>query len=267
MSSYARVYLDLRDPNQANAQISGESTHAGFVDQIELSGWDWGLTRPHAEEGGRAKAQPGTFTLSKTMDRSSTVMLNKLMNGDALTATLTLHEAMESPFKLVVRLDKVRIVNYHVDGQDEDKNCQIKENWTFNYDEITLTHTLAAHPNNPLSKISKTITSTLKRSAEPEDEDRRDSVKKVIQDFSSLDPDDQGKAVQQMQEEAPSAFKLKNLGKSFDSGFSDSAKANVLKGASVKEVVAAFLALTRSGKNDAARLMQAEAKDAFAKKK
>lgn len=192
MTTFARQYL-LLSGAISGKQIEGEVPETQFENQISLTGWNWALKRNTTEEvqshnkGGvsRANAIPDTFGCTKLMDKSSLPMLNSMKAGEKLTATLTLASATDARFTLVIKLKNVRIIDYKMDAEDGEKSGSIKEDWTFNYDEVTFEH--AAEP--PKGGGLKNFTSTHKRPAQASTE--KSASKAFVDDFGRFSKSDQ----------------------------------------------------------------------------
>jgi hypothetical protein len=122
-------------------------------------------------------------------------------------ARLTLVEApvanSDLPFVLAAELKRVRLVEYSVNGKDEEKGGHIDEEWTVNYDEISFKHSAL----DPLTGKTRTITSTdIKRSAQASTV-RIGAVDDVVNGFKKLESttakDD---AAEKMNNLAPASF-------------------------------------------------------------
>ena len=192
MTTFARQYLHLSGAISGK-QIEGEVLEAQFENQISLVGWDWALKRNTAEEVqtnnrgnvARVNAIPDTFGCSKLMDKSSLPMLNSMKAGEKLTAKVTLASATDTRFTLVIKLKNVRIIDYKMDAEDGEKSGSIKEDWTFNYDEVTFEH--AAEP--PKGGGLKNFTSTHKRPAQASTE--KSDTKTYVDQFGSFSKSEQ----------------------------------------------------------------------------
>lgn len=141
MPTFSRLLMQLKDAStSANLRIAGEAADKDYRDQIQIMsiGWAMGRSTPKGVGETRGTAQPEEFTFRKEMDRASTAMLNKMRHGVRLDAVVTLDSLEDSTFKLTLRLNNVRIVDYRVDGKDGDKSGEIVEDWSFTYDEIVV---------------------------------------------------------------------------------------------------------------------------------
>lgn len=191
----ARMYMYLKGTDN-NQPITGEVVDAEFAQQIDIDGWDWEMSyeKNQSKLEVREKPEPGLFTFTKIMDRSSLQMLNRLKSGEKLSAILTLVENSDYAFQLIIRLRNVRIIEYKVDGKDGEKSAELKENWTFNYDEITFENTLAVARHQ-----TKTMTTVLKRSAQAST-DKQDEGQRIVEDFNKLSPNDKPNVAKRLQE-------------------------------------------------------------------
>ncbi len=189
MTSFARQYLLLTGVNPKDV-IGGEVADAAYEGQISVASWNWSLKRNTSDEfvrqaasgawGVRVNAVPGTFEISKQMDRSSLLMLNRMKAGEKLNATLTLVNGNDARFSLVITMKNARIIDYSMDAEDSDQSGVIKEDWTLNYDEITFEH--KAEP--PKGGGIKNFVSTHKRPAQSTVE--KSDTKWFVDEFASL---------------------------------------------------------------------------------
>lgn len=154
MAENARLFMKLTKKASSEV-IVGEAAAREFSGQIELEDWSWGASHSAAGAGARATAgsapgrslagtiTPSPFRFSKVADRSTPSMLSALVNDDLLVAEIVLEEAADVEFKLVVELDKVRVVGYALQADVEDKSGLAKEDWTFSYEQIEFRYTQA----------------------------------------------------------------------------------------------------------------------------
>lgn len=149
MAEYARLYMKLYkegQPKSDAAMVKGEVEVAEFLDQIEIEDWAWDLKR-NKDSGklsttlqgssGNGKEmggiEPSRFTFSKRLDRATTTMLTHMASGTVLDAEVAFEEASDADFDLVLRLSKVRVAEYSMDGELDDKSADVKEKWVFDY--------------------------------------------------------------------------------------------------------------------------------------
>lgn len=171
MPTFSRLhmYLEVAD---SSAPITGEAADLDFLRQISLKSFNWRISRANKERraassmGDRGRAVPDAFDISKSMDKASTPMLTRLTAGTKLNAIITLAAHDESNFRFTAKLSNIRIVEYKVNGKDGDKSGDIDEDWTFNYDSITVEYVPELSPGE---RVAKPLSSTHKRSAQDSD--------------------------------------------------------------------------------------------------
>lgn len=130
MASHTKLYMKLTGSTQG--LIKGESQVAGFKDQIELDDWKWALERKADAD----VSEPSVFGFSKVMDRASTAMLSAMRNGEPLTAVISMEEASQQQFRLLVTLEGVLITQYDVRAQVQDAGGGVDEDWHFDYETV-----------------------------------------------------------------------------------------------------------------------------------
>lgn len=153
MADTSRLFMKLTKKASGD-MINGEAVVTEFKNQIELEDWNWNLGRDKSDGSlartavaARGAEQLGSVTpsplaISKYMDRSTPSILSAMVADELLTAQITLEEAADVEFALVIDLSNVRVLNYEVDGDVEDKSGQVKERWTLNYEEIKFHYSL-----------------------------------------------------------------------------------------------------------------------------
>lgn len=192
MPTFSRLHMYL-EVASSSAPITGEAADQDFLRQISLKSFSWRLNRGSKDAdktrgaGDRGRAAPEAFEISKSMDKASTQMLSKLTAGTKLNAIITLAAHEESNFKFTAKLSNIRIVDYRVSGKDGDKSGEIDEDWTFNYDTITLEYVPEPPPGE---RVSKPLSSNHKRSAQDSDRGSADG-KSVLSAYKALTPADQ----------------------------------------------------------------------------
>ena len=116
-----------------SGEIKGGAEDEEFKDQIELEDWNWTLGKAQSEAGG---VEPSVFSFSKTMDRSSTSLLGAMASGEELAVVVSLEEASDSEFELVLTLSKVRVIDYSMSAKNDKASGEVTEEWVFNYNAI-----------------------------------------------------------------------------------------------------------------------------------
>jgi len=207
MSSIARLFLGT------SPTVAGESEDAGFKGKIELDSWEWALERKQTTKDKVAQAstpgekkpvhpEPSTFRFTKSMDKSTTPLLNKLKSGEAFLATLTLIEDSDLWFEMSVYLYGARVIKYNMNGKDDPKGGQIDESWVLNYDYIYFEQT-----SQPMAKTPKTVTSNHLRRTASASTESPDTVKKVVDSFSALKSPEKVEALAQIGKKFPDEIK------------------------------------------------------------
>lgn len=146
MAENARLFMRLTK-RSSNELIGGEAVVTEFAGQIELEDWSWDISRePPASTTGRdvrelppasrERIKPQPFRFSKYTDRSTTAILSAMVANELLKAEVVLEEAAEVDFRLVVLLDKVRVLGFEVEADIEDIAGRAQERWTFDYESL-----------------------------------------------------------------------------------------------------------------------------------
>jgi type VI protein secretion system component Hcp len=151
MAKVASLFLDLtyspwsgrfRAPSASKDKpFLGEAKDAEYRDQIEISSWNWDVTKKSESSKkvadtsgvpGPNTVVPSVLKFTKTMCRATAGMLIAMREGDLLKAVFALEEDSDADFLLRVTLDMVRILDYElsVDGPD------VSESWKLNYESI-----------------------------------------------------------------------------------------------------------------------------------
>ena len=151
MAKVASLFLDLtyspwsgrfRTPGASSDKpFLGEATDAEYLDQIEISGWNWDVTQKSESSKklttgvnvpGPNTVVPSVLRFSKSMCRATSGMLGAMRDGELLKAVFALEEDSDADFLLRVTLDRVRILDYDL-GVEGPK---ISESWKLNYETI-----------------------------------------------------------------------------------------------------------------------------------
>lgn len=188
--------------NSSRLLMLGEASDLEYIEQIELESWDWNVKRNTKSERSAKPAEPDVFSFSKQMDKSTTQMLNKMKTGEKLSATLTMVEGSDLPFKLVIQLKDIRVIDYSLTAKDEEKSAEITEDWEFHYGEITFEHSPDADKRTKQRVM--TLTSTLKRSADAAK--GSNAAKEIVSKFTSSSESDQTTAASELKQKFPKIF-------------------------------------------------------------
>lgn len=139
MSEKAKLFMHVE--SKTSGVIAGDSVTRGFVGQIEIDDWSWNVD-PQADPDnkGQKVPVPSEVSFGKLMDRSTMPLLAALRSGDELTVTITLAEAAENQFGLIVELKQARLVDYKFDAKNEEKAASVNEDWKLDYRTISFDH-------------------------------------------------------------------------------------------------------------------------------
>jgi type VI protein secretion system component Hcp len=177
MSSAAKLFMKLKGTR--SGEIKGESEAEGFEGEIELDDWSWTLSRVKAAaakapsstktndaslvssrptqsstDPNPTTTEPSVFSFSKQMDRSSTALLSAMASSELLEAWITLEEASDAEFELVIHIEKIRVVEYKMSGKNDKASGEITEDWVFNYESIDFDYKFSPREG----KVSVTLT-------------------------------------------------------------------------------------------------------------
>ena len=130
------MFLDIE------GEISGESQDATHADTIDVLAWSWSMSQSgsfHTGGGGGAgKASFGDISVTKWVDKSSTVLMKYCSNGDHFpTAKIIVRKAGKTPLEyIILTLTAVMVTAVSTGGSGgEDK---LTENVTFNFREFKI---------------------------------------------------------------------------------------------------------------------------------
>jgi type VI protein secretion system component Hcp len=147
MADNARLFMRL--DIKGGSWIKGEAAAKEFAEQIELDDWNWTLSRKMSEDAashGLGEIEPSVFSFDKRMDVASTPMLTVMEKGQLCKATITLEEASEAEFEMKIVLDDVRIREYELEGESDEKSGELKEKWVLNYRTIRFDYRPTGQP-------------------------------------------------------------------------------------------------------------------------
>jgi type VI secretion system secreted protein Hcp len=117
--------------------LKGESIVKGHEDEIQVLGWNWGMSQmgtTHLGTGGGAgKVDVQDITISKYVDTSSPNVALACCNGKHFDgATLTVRKAGETPLDyLIIEMKDVIITSYMPGGSSGAEN--VEEAFTLNF--------------------------------------------------------------------------------------------------------------------------------------
>lgn len=125
--------------------VDGESKIDGHEDEIDVLAWSWGASQSGSLHvgggGGSGKANVQDVSITKYVDKASTNLLRKCLNGAHLTeAVLTVRKAGESPVDYVaITMSPVLVTSVSTGGSGgEDR---LTENITLNFAKAKYSYT------------------------------------------------------------------------------------------------------------------------------
>jgi type VI secretion system secreted protein Hcp len=141
-----RCDMFLKAVGQKSGEILGEANDAKYLNQIEISDWNWGMSSPTAITGqamGRVKLQE--LRVVKAADRASTALANVMRTNELLkTVKLTVRKAggtVALPY-FVVTLEDARVVEYTVQSTISDSGAPtLVEHLSFTFRALTIDYT------------------------------------------------------------------------------------------------------------------------------
>lgn len=118
-------------------KIKGEATDPKHTDDIQVSGWQWGLTASSALGSTQATSRRSysALTVVKRIDQATTALMSALATNDAVKeARLTLRRAGgdQEPF-LIVTLKDARITSLQHQG---DGDAETRETVTIAFNKV-----------------------------------------------------------------------------------------------------------------------------------
>jgi type VI secretion system secreted protein Hcp len=103
--------------------VKGEAADSAHPDEIQLTGWSWGMKAATAMGTGKAlRPSIDELRVTKAVDRASTVLMAALRNNDAVRkAILTVRKAGKTPHEyLKLTIEKGRVSSYDVQAAPGD---------------------------------------------------------------------------------------------------------------------------------------------------
>ena len=120
----AQADMFLKVEASRQGQIKGEATDKSHVDEIEVSGWNWGMDGNAPAFG--AKSTHTTLqelVVRKQVDRASTGLMSALRSNEVIKkAVLTVRKAgglASVPF-LTITVEKARVVSHRLGSVTDD---------------------------------------------------------------------------------------------------------------------------------------------------
>ena len=142
MEGNVELYLSLTGPN---GKVPGNVQAAGYVDQIDLVDWSWGLdlsdeySQASASGGKTNRARARSLGIKKRLDRSSTVLMAGAANLTTFPkAVITLLHRVEHEVRVAVTLQGVRIAKYELTVTDADPAVTMEESIDLSFQSINI---------------------------------------------------------------------------------------------------------------------------------
>jgi type VI secretion system secreted protein Hcp len=117
--------------------VKGESQDASHPDEIELTGWSWGMSAATAMGTGKSlRPSVNALRVTKRVDRASTVLMSALRSNDSVKkAVLTVRKAGKTAHDyLKITIQKGRVTAYDVQATPEGPIPA--ETWAFSFDKV-----------------------------------------------------------------------------------------------------------------------------------
>ena len=120
----ARADMYLRVEGARQGQIKGEATDSAHADEIEVSGWSWGMDGNGAAFGARSSHTTlQELVVRKPVDRASTGLMSALRSNEVIKkAVLTVRKAgglASVPF-LTITVEKARVISHRLSNVVDD---------------------------------------------------------------------------------------------------------------------------------------------------
>jgi type VI protein secretion system component Hcp len=134
--------MDLR--RAGNEPVKGDAQVAGFEGQVELWDWSWGAQLASATKGPGVETrniEANSIAICKSHDRATTPMLSLLQSGETCDkAVLYLGQTLGRSQQVTITLKGVRLMAVKFNLVNDDKEVYVDEDWTVEYDELSITH-------------------------------------------------------------------------------------------------------------------------------
>ena len=119
----ARADMFLKVEGAKQGQIKGEATDAAHTNEIEVSGWSWGMDGNAAAFGAKtAHTTLQELVVRKPVDSASTGLMSALRSNEVIKkAVLTVRKAggVASVPYLTITVEKARIVSHRLNNVED----------------------------------------------------------------------------------------------------------------------------------------------------
>lgn len=177
----ASQYLKLVDKN--GNMVDGECYDAEYLNEISLTGWNWGVSDPAAvpredvgtsatvgasggggaagrggRRGSRGSSEsdaeddikPDLFTIDKQTDKSTVRLIKAMDDGEVFPKARLLileeYEASPLPFWMEILLTDVFLVDMHWNASAAGAGMEFEEKWELNYRTIAFNYLWRGSP-------------------------------------------------------------------------------------------------------------------------
>jgi len=200
VAKVASLFLDLtyspwsgrfRTPGASKDKpFLGEATDAEYLDQIEITSWNWDVKQT-SETSKKSTAgaagvpspnavEPSLLKFSKTMCRATSGMLTAMREGELLKAVFALEEDSDADFLLRITLDRVRILEYDLSVN----GAEVSEDWQLNYETIRFDY----RPNAREGELTAQLTRPASASTDTNSKEEKILAIATSMDKASLPP-------------------------------------------------------------------------------
>lgn len=138
--SRGSVDMFLSVKGAARGQIKGEAQDATHKNEIEVSGWSWGMEQLPSLGGttARGRATMRELEIRKRVDAASTALMGALRHNELIKeAILTVRKAGDKPLEfLKIVISDGRVASINVEIEDGARTAEVYEKVTFAFNKI-----------------------------------------------------------------------------------------------------------------------------------
>lgn len=136
--------------------IKGEANDKVHGEEIDITGWRWGMRSASAMGGGGAAAKTSIESLHvfKEVDAASTPMMSVMRSNELLKkVTLSVRKAGGTAVDfLIVTLENARLTSYDLTTAE----ATLNEQWVFSFQKITVEYAAQAEQGHKKGNMSFT---------------------------------------------------------------------------------------------------------------
>lgn len=141
--SHVDMFLSVK--GAAKGQIKGEAQDAQHKNEIEVSGWSWGMEQAPSLGGttARGRATMRELEIRKRVDAASTALMGALRHNELIKeAVLTVRKAGDQPLEfLKITVEDGRVASISIEIQESTGTTTLYEKVTFAYNKIKVEYT------------------------------------------------------------------------------------------------------------------------------